>query len=243
MLRKRYSKIKSNHLLNNKINIQNKINYLQNKVNYIESKNKTNNFYSNPYNGFLSTLDNKSEILSKNKNDKINNDIKLEDLLKQIDDDYNKHLNSLQLEIDKNNILDFLNPNIYLDINSQNHSNDKINLNKTKYETKNNGTKNKSKSKNDEIQKINIDVEINNINDLINLIEKYKIETNIEYNIDMKSLHNIKEHLIELNDMIGMNNLKCNIVDQILYFSQNLHKGSSKYDDGDFLHTVIYGPP
>ena len=42
--------------------------------------------------------------------------------------------------------------------------------------------------------------------------------------------------------MIGMNNLKINIVDQILYFVQDLHTIKSKKSD-DFMHTVIYGPP
>ena len=39
-----------------------------------------------------------------------------------------------------------------------------------------------------------------------------------------------------------MNKLKNNIVDQILYFVQNLHKGKHK-SHHDFMHTVIYGPP
>jgi SpoVK/Ycf46/Vps4 family AAA+-type ATPase len=58
----------------------------------------------------------------------------------------------------------------------------------------------------------------------------------------MKALHNIKEPLIELNNMIGLTNLKTNIVDQILYFAQDLHKGCTE-NAGDFMHTVIYGPP
>lgn len=57
----------------------------------------------------------------------------------------------------------------------------------------------------------------------------------------MKALHDIKEPLEELNNMIGMKGLKNNIVDQILYFIQELHK--NKNSDGEFLHTVIYGPP
>ena len=57
----------------------------------------------------------------------------------------------------------------------------------------------------------------------------------------MNSVHNIREPLIELNNMIGMNELKNSIVDQILYFIQELHK--NKNFSGDFLHTVIYGPP
>jgi SpoVK/Ycf46/Vps4 family AAA+-type ATPase len=57
----------------------------------------------------------------------------------------------------------------------------------------------------------------------------------------MKALHSIKEPLEELNNMIGMKDLKNNIVDQILYFVQELHK--NKDSTGEFLHTVIYGPP
>jgi SpoVK/Ycf46/Vps4 family AAA+-type ATPase len=57
----------------------------------------------------------------------------------------------------------------------------------------------------------------------------------------MQALHNIKDQLIEMNNMIGMQGIKCNVVDQILYFVQELHKG--KRTTGDFMHTVIYGPP
>jgi len=88
---------------------------------------------------------------------------------------------------------------------------------------------------------INIEVEINHISDILKLIDTYKCDPSIKYNIDMKALHNIKEPLIELNNMIGMKNLKNNIVDQILYFVQQLHK--NKNSSGEFLHTVIYGPP
>jgi replication-associated recombination protein RarA len=57
----------------------------------------------------------------------------------------------------------------------------------------------------------------------------------------MQAISNIKEHLIELNNMIGMTSLKNHLLDQILYFAQGLHK--SKNNTGDFMHTVIYGPP
>ena len=89
---------------------------------------------------------------------------------------------------------------------------------------------------------VNIETEINNIDDIIKLTEKYKLDPEIEYNINMKALHNIKEPLQELNNMIGMSELKNNIVDQILYFAQGLHKNNNALS-GDFMHTVIYGPP
>jgi SpoVK/Ycf46/Vps4 family AAA+-type ATPase len=88
---------------------------------------------------------------------------------------------------------------------------------------------------------INIVVEVNNIDDILKLIDTYKDDPSIQYNINMNSLHKIKEPLTALNNMIGMKKLKSNIVDQILFFVQNLHV--NKDASGDFMHTVIYGPP
>ena len=88
---------------------------------------------------------------------------------------------------------------------------------------------------------INIDVEINDISDILKLIDRYQNDPAIKYNINMKALHDIREPLEQLNNMIGMVSLKSNIVDQILYFVQELHKSDSS--SGDFMHTVIYGPP
>jgi SpoVK/Ycf46/Vps4 family AAA+-type ATPase len=90
-------------------------------------------------------------------------------------------------------------------------------------------------------ENINIETEINNISDILKLIETYNLDPAIKYNINMKALHDIKEPLEELNNMIGMKDLKNNIVDQILYFIQDLHKSTKS--EGDFMHTVIYGPP
>ena len=98
---------------------------------------------------------------------------------------------------------------------------------------------------------VNINAEINNISDLIKLCNDYKLAENVEYNIDMKSLHRINDDLVELNNMIGMKTLKENIVDQLLFYLQNLHvykdtnSGPKRknIESGDFLHTVIYGSP
>ena len=101
---------------------------------------------------------------------------------------------------------------------------------------------NNSIQKNKIIKKeiININTNITNLEDLIKLIDTYNIADNIEYNIDMVNLHKIKPHLLELNSMIGMENLKTNIIDQLLYYIQKLNDFNT---DGDFMHTVIYGPP
>ena len=98
-----------------------------------------------------------------------------------------------------------------------------------------------------EREKVNIQFEINNVSDLLKMMEKYPDDKNIEYNIDMRSLYKIKEPLTDLNNMIGMTNLKENIVDQILFYIQNLHKSTitnkKATSSNDFMHTVIYGPP
>jgi len=91
-------------------------------------------------------------------------------------------------------------------------------------------------------EKVNIEREINNIEELLQLINDYPIKPTVEYNINMNAIHNIKEPLTELNSMIGMHKLKENVVDQILYFIQELHKISNS-NTSDFMHTVIYGPP
>ena len=100
-----------------------------------------------------------------------------------------------------------------------------------------------------EKRKVNITFEINNINDLLKMIELYPDDNDIEYNIDMHCLHKIKEPLSQLNTMIGLKQIKENVVDQILFYIQKLHlpldSESLKKESiaKDFMHTVIYGPP
>ena len=89
-----------------------------------------------------------------------------------------------------------------------------------------------------EKEKVNINVELKNLDDLIALTDKYPIKFNVEYNINMEAIHNIKKPITKLNNMIGMNKLKESILDQIIYFIQDLH-----LNNGDFMHTVIAGPP
>lgn len=89
--------------------------------------------------------------------------------------------------------------------------------------------------------------EITNLSDLLKIINKYPYDPLCKYNINLKSLHKIKIHLQKLDNMIGMNNLKNNILDQLLYFIQEFHIKTTLYTSsnsgGDYMHTIIYGQP
>lgn len=85
-----------------------------------------------------------------------------------------------------------------------------------------------------------IDASVNVLKDFINIINENEYKSDTEYNIDLKSLHNIKNELLALDGMIGMDSMKKSILDQLIYFIQELHVGK---DTSDFKHTVIYGPP
>ena len=207
----------------------------------------------NNYNILLSTLDknNRSPIYNldttndekENTNkillDKILLDkIQLDKIINNITTEY--EINNLKSSIftsrSLNDILDIDDPNEYNDILTDINHISKKNIYKYKPKI---DSELESNSKVNE--HIHIEDEINTIEDIIKLTEKYKLDSKINYNINMKALHNIKEPLQELNNMIGMNELKNNVVDQILYFVQELHK--NKNSSGDFMHTVIYGPP
>lgn len=202
----------------------------------------------NNYNKFLNTLDNSNK-----------KETKLEEIKRIMPDE-----NSIKSEIDK--IIETINNNFKINnIASSNFTgqtqndivishiepndpnkyvdflNKDLNIKIYKLNTNPSSIKKEAKLVIPIRETIDISVEINNITDILKLIETYKDDPAIKYNIDMKSLHNIKEPLQELNNMVGMTTLKNNIVDQILYFVQQLHK--NKNSSGDFLHTVIYGPP
>ena len=75
---------------------------------------------------------------------------------------------------------------------------------------------------------------------MLKIINDNPYEERYSYNIDLKRLHNIKLELTLLDGMIGMDELKSTIIDQLLYFIQRLDVSSKS---ADFKHTVIYGPP
>jgi Cdc6-like AAA superfamily ATPase len=86
---------------------------------------------------------------------------------------------------------------------------------------------------------IEITERVETIADLLKIATNYPMSDDVTYNIDMERVQRIYSPLCKLNMMIGMNDIKRDITDQILYYIQGLHKNG----DGDFMHTVLYGPP
>jgi hypothetical protein len=70
---------------------------------------------------------------------------------------------------------------------------------------------------------IEIRENIQHIDDLIALCDKYPLSETKTYNINMSAIHAIRDPLRDLSNMIGMDTLKQTIVDQILYYLQGLH--------------------
>ena len=91
------------------------------------------------------------------------------------------------------------------------------------------------------VQKIpyKINTKIETINDLIIIIDNYSNIANIEDNIQLSELKKIYTPLVELDKMIGMIDLKNDILNQILFYIQRLHVKNGM----EYMHTVLSGPP
>jgi len=72
-------------------------------------------------------------------------------------------------------------------------------------------------------EKIFIETNIENVGDLLKLLESISIDETKEYNIDLHKLMKIKPELEELHQMIGIQELKSSILDQLFYFLQDLY--------------------
>ena len=148
---------------------------------------------------------------------------------------------------------------IYTNINDDNNDNDDNNLNVFNYETK------CESPLCDHIFDLNfvhnvIHKEIENINDLIEYGKLYHCKNFKLYKgIDLKILFDLIQPLTELSNLIGMKEVKENMVNQILFFLQKLNqkekcmtcnncilslecKNINKINE-EMLHTVITGPP
>lgn len=84
-------------------------------------------------------------------------------------------------------------------------------------------------------KRVFISSSVETLKDLITLLNDYPDYPNVEYSINISGLHKIKEYLIKLDALIGLDELKENVLDQLIYF---IHEKAD-----DYLHTVLYGPP
>ena len=90
--------------------------------------------------------------------------------------------------------------------------------------------------------KINIEMDVETLDDLIHLGKKvgteFKLKPYIEYNIDLAMIHDLLPEMEDLNAMIGQEEFKKQVVTLILYYSMRLNRKND-----DLLHTAIYGEP
>ncbi len=99
---------------------------------------------------------------------------------------------------------------------------------------------NSDKNQNKEYSPINMDTNIETIDDLLEFSLKYGTPeeiNDINNNINRKVLYDLIEPLDKLNKIIGMEEIKSQILDLILSSIQGL------YDSKSLYHTVITGPP
>ena len=211
------------------------------------------NYNSNEFLTYLDEFKNKSNVSY--------NDYLI--LLKKIDDNYYNYFNHIKSlipihtkkeDVKNNYVTKFVQP-IYMDNNYNMEEQNKLffippysfyhsiidSSNNDEYDTeKRNETENENiYQKKIPSSKIMIDVEIKNIDSILHIIDTYEYNQEIEYNIDLKLLHNIRSELIEINNMVGINTFKESIISQLLYFIQELHINK----EHDFKHMVIYGAP
>ena len=214
------------------------IKYLDEQIKNNYSLNDDNNKNENDNKKTKKNLNKKLNIKDNNKHKSMYKNKLVDDIIKEMDNNYG---NSNKPYYNVNDLLFLNNNNLYKNYGANtnlNIRNPSLPLSPLIHNNNlnNNLTNSKEQEKLEEqepeeeieIEEVNVEASIENIEDLIKMIDKYPLDKHIKYNINMKAMHDIKPDLIELNKMIGMHNLKMNIVDQILYFVQDLHINESK---------------
>jgi SpoVK/Ycf46/Vps4 family AAA+-type ATPase len=79
---------------------------------------------------------------------------------------------------------------------------------------------------------------IKDLDDLLSLINLGMNDERFRCNLDFSRLIALREPLTELRNLIGMSEVKRQIIYQVLFYSQHLHETHN-----DMLHTVIKGAP
>ena len=206
------------------------------------NNNSDNNFYDNFSNNFSNNFNN-------NLNKNFNNNLNKKKASKYSKGGYyTKEQNNIPYQSPPiyytPNIYPLIYNNFYNTPNSQlnNYSEDFNKHNKNHFNNFVNSSefileKNQNKNKNN-FEYLLLDIET--IEDLIELGLSYGIKYSKEksYNINLKMISELVEPLQDLNKLIGLKNIKKQIVDLILFYSLNLDDHNN-----DLLHTVIEGEP
>ena len=85
-----------------------------------------------------------------------------------------------------------------------------------------------------------LDIDLKNIQDLIDLGNKYilkQFDPYLKYNLNLRKLSYLVKPLIKLSNMIGMENVKDDVFNLLLYQLQDFDNSK------DMLHTIIEGEP
>jgi hypothetical protein len=189
------------------------------------------------------------------------NKIPITSIILIIDGNQNNNINEQNNQTDDDPFYDDFYNDYYNDLNDINENDNK----KRKNELNNNNNNNIdsffkeiigniSKKKNKRVKKEEIDefkdyfkesdkllpinVEIKSLDDLINLGKTYNPHDKNRYVINLRALNKCVEPLIELNNMIGMKNIKDMIIDLIFFRLQNLEDNKE-----ELWHLVIQGTP
>jgi len=109
---------------------------------------------------------------------------------------------------------------------------DAENMNENIRDTDINNIETKKKRIRDEF----INIEINTLDDLINLANKYVVGR--DYSFNLEKLYNLLPSLLKLKNIIGMETVKNSIVGQIIFFLNEFND-----EQMDMMHTIIQGPP
>ena len=105
-----------------------------------------------------------------------------------------------------------------------------VKVTKTEYKIK---KYRKTKNSYDDMSLKRIIINIKTIKDIINLENNWN---NIKHHIQLQKLYLLIKPLKKLNNMIGLSNIKQEVMKKIIYYLQNPN-------NDEYLHTILSGPP
>lgn len=86
-------------------------------------------------------------------------------------------------------------------------------------------------------EKVDIVENIKTLDDMLYVIDKYENKPELYYSIDIEKLKALKQPLLELKNLVGLEKIKSQVLDQIKFLLSGFD------DDDQMLHTMITGAP